>query len=221
MKKMLSIAAVCLILIMACGKSQKTEEPQTPQTPQISGQLSDAEIQAMITKVKSLPDEPVQKGEVAVITTDLGTIKFRFLTDVAPKTCANFKKLANANFYDGTIFHRVIKGFMIQGGDILTRDAIPENDGTGEPGYTIPAEFSKINHVKGTVSMARKQDPNSAGSQFFICHANAPHLDGQYTAFGEVIEGMDVLDKIATAPVGERDRPTNPVVMTKVTIEKK
>lgn len=215
MKKMLSTAAICLILIMACGKTQKTETPQPSQT---QGKLTDQEIQTIIDKVKNLPDEPVQKGEVAVITTDLGTIKFKLLTDIAPKTCANFKKLATAGFYDGTIFHRVIKGFMIQGGDILTRDAIPENDGIGEPGYTIPAEFSKVKHVKGTVSMARKQDPNSAGSQFFICHATAPHLDGQYTAFGEVIEGMDVLDKIAEAPVGERDRPANPVVMIKVRV---
>ena len=132
-----------------------------------------------------------------------------FWTDVAPNTVENFKKLARQGFYDGTAFHRVIKGFMIQGGDPLTKDESKQSRwGTGDPGYKIKAEFNKKPHDKGVLSMARSQDPDSAGSQFFIVHARAPHLDGQYTAFGKVIKGLDVLDKIANTPTTGPDRPT-------------
>jgi peptidyl-prolyl cis-trans isomerase B (cyclophilin B) len=146
--------------------------------------------------------------EVAVITTTEGTMVAEFWPEVAPNTVANFKKLANQGFYDGTCFHRVIKDFMIQGGDPLTKDPGKEAMwGTGDPGYKIKAEFNDRSHTRGVLSMARSQDPDSAGSQFFICHGNPAFLDHQYTAFGKLIKGDDVLEKIATTPTHPQDRP--------------
>jgi peptidyl-prolyl cis-trans isomerase B (cyclophilin B) len=147
-------------------------------------------------------------NEVAVVTTTEGVMVLEFWPDVAPGHVENFKKLAKQGFYDGTAFHRVIKGFMIQGGDPLTKDAAKESSwGTGGPGYKIKAEFNKKSHTRGVLSMARSQDPDSAGSQFFICHGNPSFLDGQYTAFGKLIKGDDVLEKIATTPTHRPDRP--------------
>jgi peptidyl-prolyl cis-trans isomerase B (cyclophilin B) len=147
-------------------------------------------------------------NEVAVIKTTEGDMVIEFWTDAAPKTIANFKKLAKSGFYDGTCFHRVIKGFMIQGGDPKTKDPAMENEwGTGDPGYKIDAEFNDHSHVRGVISMARSADPNSAGSQFFICHGNPTFLDHQYTAFGKLIKGDDVLEKIATTSTHPPDRP--------------
>ena len=146
--------------------------------------------------------------EVAVIKTSEGEMVAEFWPDVAPKTVENFKKLAKSGFYDGTAFHRVIKGFMIQGGDPLTKDESKQSRwGTGDPGYKIDAEFNKKSHERGVLSMARSQDPNSAGSQFFICHGHPKFLDGQYTAFGKLIKGDDVLEKIATTKTLPGDRP--------------
>jgi peptidyl-prolyl cis-trans isomerase B (cyclophilin B) len=146
--------------------------------------------------------------EVAVIKTSEGEMVAEFWPDVAPKTVENFKKLAKSGFYDGTAFHRVIKGFMIQGGDPLTKDESKKARwGTGDPGYKIDAEFNKKSHERGVLSMARSQDPNSAGSQFFICHGAPKFLDGQYTAFGKLIKGDDVLEKIATTKTLSGDRP--------------
>ena len=142
-------------------------------------------------------------SEVAVINTSEGQIMIEFWPDVAPKTVENFKALAQKGFYDGTCFHRIIKGFMIQGGDPLTKDAAKEGAwGTGGPGYTIKAEFNGRSHQRGVISMARSNHPDSAGSQFFICDGNASFLDRQYTAFGQLIKGDDVLTKIAGSPVG-------------------
>ena len=147
-------------------------------------------------------------AEVAIINTTEGTMVIEFWPDAAPNTVANFKKLAQKGFYDGTAFHRVIKGFMIQGGDPLTKDASKEDLwGTGGPGYQIKAEFNDHSHVRGVISMARSQDPDSAGSQFFICDGNPTFLDHQYTAFGKLIKGDDVLTKIANAPTHQPDRP--------------
>jgi peptidyl-prolyl cis-trans isomerase B (cyclophilin B) len=162
--------------------------------------------------------------EVAVIKTSEGEMVVEFWADVAPKTVANFKKLAKDGFYDGTCFHRIIKGFMIQGGDPLTKDPAKEAQwGTGGPGWTVPAEFNDRKHVRGVLSMARSRDPNSAGSQFFVCHDAAPFLDRQYTAFGKLIRGEDVLDKIANTPVqpgagGESSKPTKRVGVVSVKI---
>lgn len=155
--------------------------------------------------LKADPDDP---REVAVIGTTFGRIVFKFLPKDAPNHVTNFKKLAKMRFYNGTTFHRLIPGFMIQGGDPNTKDDNRANDGLGGPGYTIKAEFNARKHVRGTVSMARGPDPNSAGSQFFICVAPASHLDRSYTAFGQVTEGMDVVDKIMKV---KKDRKGNPI----------
>ena len=138
-------------------------------------------------------------SEIAVIKTSEGEMVLELWPDVAPGHVENFKKLAQKEFYDGTCFHRVIKGFMIQGGDPLTKDEANQGRwGTGGPGYTIKAEFNDKLHVRGVLSMARSNDPNFAGSQFFICHGDPRFLDRQYTAFGKLIQGDDVLEKIAT-----------------------
>ena len=150
----------------------------------------------------------VSNNEVAVIKTTEGEIVAEFWPDVAPKTVENFKTLAKKGFYDGTAFHRVIKGFMIQGGDPLTKDPAKESQwGTGGPGYQIKAEFNDRPHNRGVLSMARSQDPDSAGSQFFICHGDPRFLDKQYTAFGKLIKGDEVLEKIATTATHPPDRP--------------
>jgi peptidyl-prolyl cis-trans isomerase B (cyclophilin B) len=164
------------------------------------------------------------KNEVAVVKTSEGEMVIEFWTDVAPKTVDNFKKLARDGFYDGTSFHRIIKGFMIQGGDPNTKDPAKESIyGTGGPGYTIKAEFNDRKHVRGVVSMARSALPDSAGSQFFICHGEAKFLDGKYTAFGKVLRGEEVLDKVANTPVsasasGEASKPTRRVAVESIRI---
>lgn len=162
--------------------------------------------------------------EVAVIKTNKGEMVVEFWSDVAPKTVENFKKLAKEGFYNGTAFHRIIKGFMIQGGDPLTKDpANEERFGTGDPGYKIKAEFNSKKHEKGVLSMARGGNPDSAGSQFFIVHGDASFLDNKYTAFGKLIKGEDTLDKIAETPVGasrggEPSKPKERVTVESVTI---
>ena len=158
-------------------------------------------------------------NEVAVIQTSKGKMVLRFFPDIAPKHVENFKTLAREGFYDGCTFHRVIPGFMIQGGDPNSKDADRSNDGTGGSGKNVPAEFSDKPHKRGILSMARSSNPNSASSQFFIVVKDAPNLDGKYSVFGEVIEGMDVADKIVSVKRDRRDNPTERVVMEKVTIE--
>lgn len=156
-----------------------------------------------------------------------GEIHIKFRPDVAPNHVANFKRLAEAGFYDGATFHRVIPNFMIQGGDPNTKDSDPTNDGVGGPGYTIKAEFNAVSHTRGIVSMARKKSADSAGSQFFIMLADANEegtpwtsiLDHKYTVFGEVVSGMDAVDKIATAKTDRSDRPLINQVIDKVVIE--
>jgi peptidyl-prolyl cis-trans isomerase B (cyclophilin B) len=161
-------------------------------------------------------------NEVAVIKTTEGEMVIELWPDVAPGHVENFKKLAGQGFYDGTCFHRVIKDFMIQGGDPLTKDPKMEARwGTGDPGYKIKAEFNDRHHDRGVISMARSQDPNSAGSQFFICHGNSHFLDKQYTAFGKLIKGDDVLEKIATTPTRPQDRPTKRMGVESVKIAPK
>jgi len=161
--------------------------------------LLSSEIDGIKEKAKNFQADPVTADDIVVMKTTRGILKIRLFPDVAPNHCNNFKKLANSGYYDKTYFHRVIPGFMIQGGDILTRDDIRDNDGTGGPGWTVNAEFNDISHKRGILSMARSSDPNSAGSQFFICVADALHLNGKYTAFGEVIENMYVADHIVNS----------------------
>lgn len=177
-----------------------------------------------VAPVAALHAADAVNDEVAIIETTAGPIVVEFWPDVAPETVANFKKLANDKFYDGTAFHRIIDGFMIQGGDPLTKDASKEAMwGTGDPGYKIKAEFNNRPHERGVLSMARSQDPNSAGSQFFVMLGRAPHLDGQYTGFGKMIKGEETLAKIAATPVapnagGEPSKPLERVGIQSVKI---
>src|SRR5439155_8177914 len=163
-------------------------------------------------------------NEVAVIKTNEGEMVVQFWTDAAPNTIENFKKLARQGFYDGTIFHRIVKGFMIQGGDPNSKDSAKESAyGAGGPGYKIKAEFNNHSHDRGVISMARGPDPDSAGSQFFICLAPVRRLDGQYTTFGKLIKGDDVLEKIGDTPVernaqGEMSKPTKRIVIENIEI---
>jgi len=153
----------------------------------------------------------------AVIETNFGKIVFRLLPDLAPETVRNFVKLTGSGFYDGTLFHRVIPGFMIQGGDPNTKGSNKSSWGMGGPGYTVKAEFNSKSHRRGVVSMARAMDPDSAGSQFFIVTTDSTFLDGQYTAFGEVTEGMEVADKIVNLPRDSNDCPNEEAKMLRVT----
>ena len=158
------------------------------------------------------------ENKVAELHTSAGEIDIRFFPDVAPNHVKNFLDLAKQGFYNGTKFHRVIPGFMIQGGDPNTVKGDPSTWGIGGSGTNVKAEFNKISHKRGIVSMARSQSPNSASSQFFIVVADSPFLDNQYTVFGEVTKGMDVADKIVSAPRGAQDRPNNPTSIDKIVI---
>lgn len=157
--------------------------------------------------------------DIALIQTVHGNIELEFFVDKAPRHVENFKKLANEGFYNGTAFHRVIPGFMIQGGDPNSKSEDRSQHGSGGPGHSVDAEFNDTRHVRGTLSMARSTDPNSAGSQFFICVQDSFFLDGQYTAFGKVIQGMDVADKIVSEDRDSNDNPLARMEMTSVTIE--
>lgn len=154
---------------------------------------------------------------VTITMEDGGVMKGELYPEIAPITVENFKKLCDEKFYDGLTFHRIIKGFMIQGGD-------PDGNGTGGPGYSIKGEFSAngvpndLKHTRGVLSMARAMDPNSAGSQFFVMHQDAPHLDGQYAAFGKITEGLDVLDRIAEVKTNWSDAPWEPQVIRTIEV---
>ena len=168
---------------------------------------------------KDNKEEPAVQNPVATITMkDGGVMKLELYPDVAPNTVNNFISLANSGFYDGLTFHRVIANFMIQGGD-------PMGNGSGDPGYSIKGEFSSngfqndLKHTRGVISMARAKDPDSAGSQFFIMHADAPHLDGEYAAFGMLTEGFTELDKIAMSKTDYYDMPLTPVVIDTIRVE--
>lgn len=158
--------------------------------------------------------------DVAILDTNLGEIDIAFYPDKAPNTVKNFLDLAKKGFYDGTKFHRVIPGFMIQGGDPNSKGDDRSIMGTGGPGYKVKAEFNDISHVRGIVSMARSSDPDSAGSQFFIVVADSTFLDHQYTAFGHVVKGMDIADKIVNLPRDSNDNPlpTNPAIVRSIKI---
>jgi peptidyl-prolyl cis-trans isomerase B (cyclophilin B) len=174
-------------------------------------------------KNRKFTEEEIQKMEKtrAVIETKFGKIELKFFPDVAPNHVNNFIELAKKGFFDGTTFHRVIPGFMIQGGDPNSKDPDKSRHGTGGPGYTVKAEFNDKPHKRGTLSMARAQDPDSAGSQFFICVADSSSLDRQYTVFGEVVSGMEVADKIVSQPRDRRDNPNERIEMKVKIVEEK
>ena len=154
----------------------------------------------------------------AIIKTSFGNIKFNLMPDIAPETVRNFSQLTKSGFYDGTLFHRIIPGFMIRGGDPNTKNPDKSTWGQGGPGYNLKAEFNSRSHLRGIVSMARATDPDSAGSQFFIVTSDSTFLDRQYTVFGEVVEGMEVVDKIVNLPRDGNDCPKQEAKMLEVTI---
>jgi cyclophilin family peptidyl-prolyl cis-trans isomerase len=193
MKKICTAFFAVVVMFVAMGATCESKSEGVKEMA-----VQGTESAKAVTEAAKTAGEPI-----AVLETTKGVIKFRFFTADAPKTCENFIKLAVSNFYNGLTFHRVEPGFVIQGGD-------PAGNGTGGPGYNIKAEFNKNPHLDGTVAMARAQDPDSAGSQFYICLAAVPFLDGKYTVFGQVTEGLDVVHKIV---IGDK--------MTKVYIEYK
>ena len=208
---------------MGCGKSNK-EETMKNKTEK-SNQSSNSD---------KINQPNMQQKEVAVITTDYGDMVIDFFEGNAPKHVESFKLHAENGYYNGTIFHRVIPGFMIQGGDPNTKTDNNASYGTGgyaakyygigdqedSSTWTLPAEFNSIKHRQGIVSMARANNPNSGGSQFFICAADAPHLNGQYTVFGQVIQGEQIIDQVVNLPRDARDNPNRRITM-KVKIEKR
>ena len=204
MRKLIPVLILGLIALVGCG-SNKAASTTT------AGKQAES----------SDKGGTLQKGsdeEVAVIKTKFGDIVLAFYDEDAPKHVANFKKLAREGFYNGCTFHRVIPGFMIQGGDPNSKDSDRANDGLGGPGYTIPAEI-KRKHKRGALAAARQGDQfnpkrESSGSQFYICVGSPSHLDGAYTVFGETIDGFDVIDEIASQPRDSRDNPTEPITMT-------
>ncbi len=205
----LFVSCFMVMFLAVCSKAKEppgTQAAEEPATPVESPQSEIKELQA--------------DDELAVITTDLGRIVLRFYPEVAPNHVNNFKSLARAKFYDGTTFHRVMPGFMIQGGDPNSRDDNLDNDGIGSGPQRLRSEFSRLPHKRGILSMARSQNPHSASCQFFICVADALFLDGQYTVFGEVIKGMEVADKIVSLPRNEKNNPGKAAIIRSVTIER-
>lgn len=216
MKKIIALLlAVMMCAIFFTGCTNKADENEDA-TAQIKNEVVEETLQQPTETVDD--EERVEETVQAVITMESGdTIKLELYPDIAPITVENFTTLASEGFYDGLTFHRIISGFMIQGG-------CPKGNGTGGPGYTIKGEFSSngvkndLKHTRGVISMARSQMPDSAGSQFFIMHEDAPHLDGQYAAFGKVVEGIEVVDKIASVETDYHDAPIEKVVIESIKI---
>jgi peptidyl-prolyl cis-trans isomerase B (cyclophilin B) len=231
MKRFITILLAALLLIAAIGctntyantntTSGKTgEEPAAPGSESTEAEPAKENEAPETEEPKKTEEEPtVNNYPIATITMkDGGVMKLELYPDIAPNTVKNFIALANSGFYDGLTFHRIIADFMIQGGD-------PDGMGSGGPGYSIKGEFASngfkndLKHKRGVISMARTMVPDSAGSQFFIMHADAPHLDGEYAAFGMLLEGFDVLDKIASVKTGMYDMPLDPVVIDTIRVE--
>jgi len=197
-------------------KKVKTPSASMPKQKPIESQTAEPAPEKRVGRLAAPAPELTPKKPTetrAIIETKFGNIELKFFPDVAPNHVKNFIELAKKGFYNGTTFHRIIPGFMIQGGDPNTKDPEKSKHGIGGPGYKIKAEFNTKPHKKGTLSMARAADPNSAGSQFFICAANTPSLDGKYTVFGEVVSGIEVVDKIVNQPRDGRDNPNDRIEM--------
>ncbi len=182
--------------------------------------IGNAAINQLKQKMKNMKNPEVGPGEYAVIETSYGFIVFELMPEVAPNLCANFKKLANNGFYDWVSFHRVIPGFMIQTGSVNTKNDNPIDDGTGSLGYLIDAEFSKVAHLRGIVSAARKASSTRAGSQFFIIVQPSRHLDNEYTVFGNVIYGMQTADRIVRARKDKNDKPLESIYVKRIRVIK-
>jgi len=218
MRTIVTLSLAVFIIFAAC----KRAENQTADTPKSEPKKVEAVQKVSMDKLPKWPDDfPVTGDSVAVIAVSIdgqaiGEMVAEFYPDKAPNHVRNFKWIAEHGAYDGIKFHRIVKGFMIQGGD-------PSGDGTGGPNWRVNAEFSSTPHTKGVLSMARAQDPNSAGSQFFVCDGEPNFLNGKYTVFGKVFKGLEVLDQIVNVPVGpsrggENSAPQKNVVMTSVKI---
>jgi cyclophilin family peptidyl-prolyl cis-trans isomerase len=211
---------------LACSpaKTDNTSSTQSETTATVTATTSSGAASAQPAAASPAPTTTEEGSmsdytdKVAEVHTSAGEIDIRFFPDVAPNHVKNFIDLAKKGFYNGTKFHRVIPGFMVQGGDPNTSSGAPSTWGTGGSGKNVAAEFNAISHKRGIVSMARAQDPNSASSQFFIVVKDSPFLDKQYTVFGQVIKGMDVADKIVSAPKDANDRPNNPTSIEKIVI---
>jgi peptidyl-prolyl cis-trans isomerase B (cyclophilin B) len=205
MKKLFILSIALVFFLIGCGKK---EEAQTQKTQEQPEQAAKTETEK---EAKPISQEPLvrDKNPIVVIETNYGPIELELFWKETPKTAENLLKLTLSGFYNGLTFHRIIPNFVIQGGD-------PAGNGSGGPGYSIPFEKADTKHLRGSLGMARSQDPNSAGSQFYICLRPLPNLDGNYVVFGKVISGMDVVDKIAAVPTGPGDMPKEKVIMTKV-----
>ncbi|MGE5479073.1 MAG: peptidylprolyl isomerase [Chloroflexota bacterium] len=216
MKKTLVFAIIALFALNCAAFSQKTKTKKNApkKTTATLKRIETPRINPSI-KGKNQVERPLYEITVSQNGVEMGKIMLETYTDLAPLHAKNFDSLVSVKFYDGTAFHRVIPGFMIQGGDPNSREGDRATWGMGSPDQTrVPAEFSAtLKHKRGILSAARTPDPNSATSQFFICHADIPHLDGQYSIYGEVVEGMDVVDKIANAPRDARDNPNDKISM--------
>ena len=216
-------AALALAAALGCGEGRKDAPAAPPATPPAAPQAPPEPPAAPPAAAPAPAAGPTPHLRLDV--EGLGAIRIALLPDKAPKSVASLLDLAGKGFYDGTTFHRVIPGFVVQGGDPNSKNRDPRDDGQGGPGYTLPDEFSDVKHVRGVVSMANTGDPNSAGSQFFIVIADQPDLDGRYTVVGRVVEGMDVIDRIAAVETdvygrwGAPDRPRKDVVVKKAVAE--
>lgn len=223
MKKLTILLLSLLLVSLACGKAEKEaeipameEEKAAVETEAETG----AEGEEGMTAAQKMAMEPpvwgtIQRAQnpVVVVETNLGTIELELFWKETPKTAESLLYLVNKGYYNDLIFHRIVPDFVIQGGD-------PAGNGTGGPGYTVPFEKAETKHLRGSLGMARSQDPNSGGSQFYICLKDLPQLDGNYVVFGKVLKGMNAVDKIAQVPTDARDMPQEQVLMTKV-FEKK
>jgi peptidyl-prolyl cis-trans isomerase B (cyclophilin B) len=209
-KALVLILSLWLVFFLfGCGKKQEVE---TKKGEEQSTQVAETQAQETPTpETKPVSQEPIvrDKDPIVVMETNYGTIELELFWKETPKTAENMLRLVNSGFYDGLTFHRIVPNFVIQGGD-------PSGDGTGGPGYSIPFEKANTKHLRGYLGMARSQDPNSAGSQFYICLRDLPNLDNNYVVFGKVVQGMDVVDKIAAVKTGQGDFPLEKVIMTKV-----
>jgi len=227
-KNLMAVAAIVALSACAPANRDATASNETSGTTATAANTTVPTNPNAATTTASIPPAPKAANEekpmsyyenkVAELHTSSGEIDIRFLPDVAPNHVKNFIDLAEKGFYNGSKFHRVIPGFMIQGGDPNTVSGDPSTWGTGGSGQHVQAEFNSVHHARGIVSMARAQDPNSASSQFFICVADSGFLDKQYSVFGQVTKGMDVADKIVAAPRNAMDRPNNPTTIDKVVI---